>query len=77
MHRPDELLGERLPARLRSLAGALRRLSPGDRRLVLEAVGSERRLATIPWEDIESVEGAANVGGGDAIEDSDRLYDAC
>lgn len=65
-----------LPDHLRPFVDALRQLSESDRRLVL-AAARERRRATIPWEELEKMCGVARLGGGDAVEDCDRLYDEC
>ena len=60
------------------LLRAVRRLSPERRRHLLEQLGSESstkmKLVTIPAEQLEPLIGIISVGG-DALEDSERLYD--
>jgi hypothetical protein len=64
-----------LPEELRPLARALQQLDDQRLELVISAVRSDRAGRTIPWEALRRASGVASVGGGNAVEDCDALYD--
>lgn len=66
-----------LPGELRSLVSALAKLDDRDRERVIAAARASRGFRTIPWEEFESAKGVAPVGGGDAVVDTEALYDNC
>ena len=59
------------------LVEALRRLSPARRRQLLLRIASEPvpAIATVPATELDKWTGLISVGG-DALEDSEHLYDA-
>jgi len=64
-----------LPEELRPLAQALQELDDQKLELVISAVRRNRSGPTIPWKELRRASGVASVGGGDAVEDCDALYD--
>lgn len=60
---------------LRRLVHSLAQLQPDERELVISEARQGRRLATVPWDELWKVCGAADVGGGDAVADCDAVYD--
>jgi putative heme degradation protein len=58
------------------LLDALRRLTPERRRELLARLGERQmvQVVTVPIEQIEPLIGILSIGG-DALEDSERLYD--
>jgi hypothetical protein len=74
-HVPD------VPEALRALVRQLAELSPGMRETVIEAArrgANEQKckLGTVSWESLRAVKGIVSLGGN-ALEDSEALYDEC
>lgn len=62
---------------LHQLARALAQLDGEERERVIAAARTSLRFKTIPWDEFERAKGTAPVGGGDAVADTDALYDEC
>lgn len=60
---------------LNVLAHELGQLDSAKQDLVIAAARKVRRLQPVPWTTFWKAHGAADVGGGDALEDSRALYD--
>jgi hypothetical protein len=62
---------------LRLLAQALEQLDDQNLELVVSTARRKRAGGAIPWKELRKAAGIAPIGGGNAVEDCDALYDDC